>query len=78
MPHENEPELDAEDRSLLALLGFAEERCPVCQAHLKRTEAGDLICLNACHLGPAGQRRFLDHLERVMAAHWGREQTDAE
>lgn len=44
-------------------LGFLEEQCPSCNAHLylsiKEEEAGIApICLNACHLGRESARRF--------------------
>lgn len=36
--------------SIFETLGFAPELCPDCHAHMKSTQYGTLICLNACGL----------------------------
>jgi hypothetical protein len=55
------------------LLGLEEETCPFCGAHLKLVGkpsyeggTGEPICLNACHLGKAGQERFNNRMREVM------------
>ncbi len=49
-------------------LGLSEYLCLVGGAHLSRPaeNVDRYICLNACHLGAAGARRFSDHIKRAM------------
>ena len=62
-----------EDEKTHRLLGLEDECCPFCGAHLKLVgkpswEGGDgqPICLNACHLGKAGQARFNATMRAAM------------
>jgi hypothetical protein len=54
-------------------LGLEDEKCPYCGSHLKLVDkpsyeggVGMPICLNACHLGKAGQERFNARMREVM------------
>lgn len=49
--------------SLWEQLGYENKLCPTCGAHL---HGG--ICLNACHLGDAGQDRFAKHMSDAMGS----------
>jgi hypothetical protein len=44
-------------------LGFDRFRCSTCNALLR-----DGICLNACHLGPAGKAQFAEHMRAFADA----------
>lgn len=46
------------------LLGLEKETCKKCGSHLSKTDGGKLICLNACHLGEAGQSRFAEVMRK--------------
>lgn len=40
-----------------------KELCPVCKAHLSKKHG---ICLNACHLGEEGKKRFVKMMMDVQ------------
>lgn len=63
-----------EVESVWKKLGLSETLCETCGAHLKEQSPGRLICLNACHLGPAGKVRFQEHMTSFMQ---GRNNNDA-
>lgn len=61
------------DKPTWMMLGLEKETCPYCGAHLKLVGkpsyeggTGQPICLNACHLGKAGQKRFQENMKQVF------------
>lgn len=48
--------------------GLGPYKCPVCGAGLYQPYEGvdRYICLNACHLGESGARKFSAHMREVM------------
>lgn len=50
--------------SVFETLGFSENYCPSCNAHLMPSG----ICLNACHLTPDQRQRMAQGLKLVSAA----------
>ena len=55
-------ELKTCDCGIAKLAGLVELLCPVCSAHLAKSG----ICLNACHLGEDGQKRFQEKISQFM------------
>ena len=47
--------------SIFEKLGHQNKLCPNCDAHLWEN-----ICLNACHLGDDGARRFSEHFREKI------------
>jgi len=43
---------------LMKNMGYVEEICPTCKAHLFETKDGSIICLNGCHLSPESKAHF--------------------
>lgn len=58
------PAIKDQNPTDLTLDLFAPYRCPECNAHLAKDS---LICLNACHLSAAANRRFQAGL--IAASH---------
>jgi hypothetical protein len=48
-----------DENGFMASMGFVKELCPVCKAHLRPTDSGTLICLNACHFSKSLKESFV-------------------